>query len=135
MFKLGLPILLAFLLALTACGSGTPAGYTTQQQTVDGLTIAVERPEQAELLKNYELFVTLKDASGKPVDDATVFMELNMPTMPMGGDQPLGEKLGNGRYRAKIAFAMEGDWQGVVHATVGGKEYTAKFDQPVTPQK
>src|SRR5689334_11651566 len=106
--------ILALLLALAGCG-GTP-GYTTQQQTVDGLSIALERPQQAELLKDYELFVTLKDASGKPVDGATVFLDMTMPAMPMGANQPIADGLGGGRYRIKSAFTMEGDWKVDVHA-------------------
>jgi hypothetical protein len=133
--KLRFFVLLAVLIAITACGSGGTPGYTTQQQTVDGLSIALERPEQAEILKDYELFVTLKDAGGKPVDGATVFVDMVMPAMPMGVNQPLADGLGNGRYRIKSAFTMEGDWKVDVHATVAGKEYIGKFDQPVTLQQ
>ena len=62
--------LLALALTLSACGGGAQPGYTAQQQTVDGLVIGLERPQQAEILKDYELFVTLNDATGKPVDGA-----------------------------------------------------------------
>jgi len=122
------------LLLLVACGGGGQAGYTKQQKTVDGLAFTLERPEQAELLKDYDLFVTLNDSAGKPVDGATVFLDLAMPAMPMGSNQPIADGLGGGRYRIKSAFTMEGDWKVDVHATVGGKEYVATFDQPVTPQ-
>jgi hypothetical protein len=123
------------MLALAACaGSGTP-GYTTQQQTVDGITIGLERPQQAELLKDYELFVTLKDGGGAAIDGATVFLEMSMPTMPMAPQQPIADSLGGGRYRLKSAFTMEGDWKVDVHATIAGKEHIATFDQPVTLQQ
>jgi YtkA-like len=126
---------LAFMLALTACGgSGAPA-YTTQQQTVDGISITLERPQQAELLKDYELFVTLKDAGGTAIDGATVFLNMSMPAMPMPPQQPIADSLGGGRYRLKSAFTMEGDWKVDVHATIAGKEHLATFDQPVTPQQ
>jgi YtkA-like protein len=126
--------ILALLLALAGCAGGTP-GTTTQQQTVDGLSIALERPQQAEILKDYELFVTLKDSSGQPVDGATVFVDMAMPSMPMGTNQPIADALGGGRYRVKSAFTMEGDWKVEVHATVAGKEHVATFDQPVTLQQ
>jgi hypothetical protein len=127
--KLGV---LALVLVLAACGgSGAQPGYTTQQQTVDGISFTLERPQEAELLKEYELFVTLSDASGKPVDGATVFLDIAMPSMPMPPQQPLADSLGNGRYRIRDAFTMEGDWQVLIHATITGKEYVAKFDQPV----
>jgi nitrogen fixation protein FixH len=128
--------ILGFLLALSACGGGgTQPGYIRQQQTVDGLSITLERPQQAEILKDYELFVTLNDASGKPVDGAAVFLDMAMPAMSMGANQPIADGLGDGRYRIKGAFSMEGDWRVIAHATVAGKEYTATFDQPVTLQK
>ena len=121
------------LLGLTACLSSTP-GYATQQQSVDGIAITLERPQQAELLKDYELFVTLKDASGAAIDGATVFVEMSMPSMPMPPQQPIADGLGGGRYRLKNAFTMEGDWKVDVHATIAGKEHIATFDQPVVPQ-
>jgi YtkA-like len=127
--KLGV---LALLLVLTACGGGgAQSGYTTQQQTIDGISFTLERPQAAELLKDYELFVTLSDASGKPVDGATVFLDMVMPSMPMPPQQPIADSLGNGRYSVRSAFTMEGDWQVAAHATIAGKEYVATFDQPV----
>ena len=127
-------VLLVFLLGLAACAAGGTPGYTTQQQTVDGITITLERPQQAELLKDYELFVTLKDG-GTTIDGATVFVEMSMPTMPMPPQQPIADSLGGGRYRLKNAFTMEGDWKVDVHATIAGKEYIATFDQPVSLQQ
>jgi hypothetical protein len=127
--------LLALALTLSACGGGAQPGYTAQQQTVDGLVIGLERPQQAEILKDYELFVTLNDAAGKPVDGAIIFLDMTMPAMQMGATQPIGEGLGNGRYRIKSAFTMEGDWRVEVNATIAGKQYKATFDQPVTLQK
>ena len=123
-----------FSLTLAACGtSGGPRpGYIAQQQTMDSLTITLERPQQAEILKDYELFVTLANAAGQPVDGAMIYLDLDMPGMPMGSNQPLADPLGGGQYRIKGVFTMEGDWRVSVHATVAGKEYAATFDQPVT---
>jgi hypothetical protein len=129
-------ILLLIALALAACGGGGPRpGYTTQQQTVDGLTIGLERPQQPEVLKEYELFVTLADAEGRPIDGATVFLDMTMTTMPMAPLQPLADQLGNGQYRIKSLFTMDGAWKVTVHARVAGKEHTAVFDQEVVPQQ
>lgn len=117
--------------ALAACGGGRP-GYITQQQPANGLTITLERPQQAQILKDYELFVSLSDAQGKPVDGALVFIDIVMPTMSMGTYQPLADPLGNGQYRIKGVFTMEGDWRLTVHAKVAGQDHAATFDQPVT---
>jgi hypothetical protein len=122
------------MLILIACGGGARAGYASQQQTVDGLTITLERPQQIAVLQDYEFFVTLSDSVGKRVDGATVFLEQDMPAMKMNSNQPLGEPLGNGQYRLRGVFTMDGAWQLVVHASVAGKEYTARFEQQVAPQ-
>jgi outer membrane biogenesis lipoprotein LolB len=119
------------LFILAACGG--PASTTTQQ-TVDGLTIALQRPQQLALLQDYEFTITLTDASGQPVEGATLFVEQDMPTMKMQSNQPLGEPLGAGKYRVKGVFTMEGEWRVTVHAKVAGKDYAATFDQTVTPQ-
>ncbi len=119
------------LLLLAACGGGRP-GYVAQQQNAGGLTITLERPQQVQVLKDYELFITLTDAQGKPVDGASIFIDMVMPTMPMGSNQPLADPLGNGQYRVKGVFTMEGDWRLTVHARVAGQEHSATFEQPVT---
>jgi hypothetical protein len=123
-----------FLALLAGCG-GQRAGYTAQQQTVDGLTIVLERPEQIAVLQDYEFVVVLTDAAGKPVDGATVYLEQDMPGMKMNSNQPLGEPLGDGQYRLKGVFTMDGAWQLVIHASVAGKDYAATFDQQVNPQQ
>lgn len=123
---------IAFALLLAACGGGARAGYTAEQKVVDGITIKLEHPQQLPVLQDYELFVTLSGADGKPIDGATVFMEQDMPSMPMQSNQPLGEPLGNGQYRLSGVFTMEGAWHLVIHATIAGQEHVAAFDQNVT---
>jgi hypothetical protein len=120
---------------LAACGSGGRAGYTLQQQTINGITITLERPQQIAVLQDFEAFVTLADASGTRIDGATVYLEQDMPAMKMGSNQPLGEPLGNGQYRLKSVFTMDGAWVVVVHASIAGKQYAASFDQQVTLQQ
>jgi hypothetical protein len=124
-----------FAVLLCACGSaGARAGYTSQQQTIDGMMITLERPQQITILQNVEYFVTLVDASGKRVDGAKVYLEQDMPAMKMSSNQPLGEGLGNGQYRLKSVFTMDGAWVVAIHASIAGKDYAASFDQPVVPQ-
>lgn len=123
---------LALALAVLV-GCGGRSGYIAAQQPADGLTITLEQPRALALLQDYELFVTLADAAGKPIDGATVFMEQDMPAMPMKSNQPLGEPLGGGQYRIRGVFTMEGDWILKIHATVAGKEHVATFGQKVDP--
>jgi hypothetical protein len=120
---------------LAACGSaGGGAGYTSQQQTIDGMTITLERPQQIAILQDFEAIVTLADVTGKRIDGAIVYLEQDMPTMKMSSNQPLGEPLGSGQYRLKSVFTMDGAWMMVIHASVAGKDYAASFDQQVTAQ-
>jgi hypothetical protein len=123
---------LALVFILAACGGGR-AAYTAEQQTVNGITIKLEHPQQLAPLQQYELFVTLTGADGRPIDRAIVFLEQDMPAMPMKSNQPIGEPLGNGQYRITGVFSMDGAWQLVIHARVAGQEYAATFDQSVTP--
>jgi len=125
-------VFLALVFTLVACGGGR-AGYSAEQQTVNGITIKLEHPQQLALLQQYELFVTLTGADGRPIDGATVFMAQDMPAMPMNSNQPIGEPLGNGQYRITGVFSMDGDWRLVIHARVAGQEYAATFNQSVTP--
>lgn len=121
--------LLLVLLAglLVGCGaSAAPA----QLQTIDGLTIALNAPPEPELLDAAEFVVTLT-RDGQPVDDADVYLDLTMPAMPMGANQPIAVGEGQGRYRANSVFDMAGDWQITVHATVDGQEYAATFEAMV----
>ncbi len=124
LFVLGL-----LFLSLTACVQG-PA-TATQRQTVDGLTFALEQPQDALLLKSYDLVLTLTDADGRPVEGAQVFLDMTMPAMPMGQNQPIAEPLGGGRYRVQAIYNMEGDWRITANATVDGKRYSAGFGQHV----
>ena len=128
--------MLCLMMLIAGCGSASGrAGYTSQQQTVDGMTITLERPQQITILQDFEYIVTLADASGKRVDGATVYLEQDMPSMKMGSNQPLGEPLGNGQYSLKSVFTMDGAWVVVIHARAAGKDYAATFDQQVAPQQ
>ncbi|KPV51063.1 hypothetical protein SE17_23350 [Kouleothrix aurantiaca] len=121
-------------LALAACAGNRP-GYATDTQVVDGLTFALERPSSITPLQDYELTLTLSDGAGKPLDGAIVFLEQDMPGMPMGSTQPLGEPLGSGKYRIKGVFTMDGKWILKIHATVAGQDHVASFEQVVSPQQ
>lgn len=120
---------LLFLAALTACGGDARPDYAIEQQQADGVTITLEHPRQLQTLQDYELFVVLADAGGKPIDGATVFIDMAMPSMSMGANQPLADPLGNGRYRIKGVFTMAGAWRLTVHAKIAGTEHTAIFKQ------
>ncbi|MBC8075858.1 MAG: FixH family protein [Chloroflexales bacterium] len=143
MFRLR-AIVVALLLALLLAGCGTqgqgattsaPAPNTSvRQQTVGGLTIALEAPAAPALLDQASFLITLTDAGGKPVNGADVYIDMTMATMKMGTNKPVASAAGNGTYRAQGTFDMAGDWTITVHATVAGKEHAATFDSQVAEQ-
>lgn len=55
--------------------------------------------------------IDVKDKTGKPVDNATVFFDLNMTTMNMGTQQGNATSQGNGRYAASGRMSMRGPWR------------------------
>jgi nitrogen fixation protein FixH len=121
------------IVLLTGCGG--EAATTSQQKQLDGITIVFEHPARAELLKDYNLVVAITDNAQKPVEATDVYLDMDMPAMPMADTKPIAEPQGNGRYSVRTAFTMEGDWVITVHATVDGTEYAAPFDVLVVPQQ
>ena len=85
--------LLIAALSLAACSLGQPQPVILQQ-TVDGLSVTLEVPPAVVVLRDYQLIVTLRDAQGAAVDGATVYLDQQMPAMPMGSNQPIAEPLG-----------------------------------------
>ena len=55
--------------------------------------------------------IDVKDKAGKPVDNATVFFDLNMTAMNMGTQQGNATSQGNGRYAASGQMSMRGPWK------------------------
>jgi len=119
------------ILLLAACTG--QAARVTQKQTVDGVTIAFDQPQQVSVLQEYEFVLTLTDAAGQPIEGATVFLDQDMPSMPMGTNQPVAESIGGGRYRIRGVFTMDGEWHVTVHAIVAGNDHRATFAQQVAP--
>ncbi len=73
--------------------------------------------------------VAVKDASGKAVTDAKVFMDYSMPGMP--GMPAMNYKatavLEGSVYKAKLNFSMSGSWNVAVKVMRGGKTSNMKF--------
>ncbi|HMQ30219.1 MAG TPA: FixH family protein [Chloroflexaceae bacterium] len=122
-----LALALLALVALAACAPADrpPARY---EQTVDGLTIGIEATESPRLNASERLLVTLTDAGGRPVDGADVYVDLDMPAMPMGTNRPIAEPQGQGRYLASTAYTMLGEWELTVVAEVDDREHRAVFE-------
>jgi hypothetical protein len=72
--------------------------------------------------------VTLTDANGQAINDATVSLDLTMPTMWMPPNQFPLTSASNGKYSATGQFTMRGLWRIEVIVTRGGKTQSAFFD-------
>ncbi len=125
-------LLLLLLMSLTLVACGEPP-VIRQKQVVDGLSIFIEHPERVQINREVDLVVTLVDSDDRTINGAIVALDLTMPEMPMGQNQPLADPLGGGRYRARATFGMEGAWVARVKVALGEREYLATFEQMVIP--
>ena len=72
--------------------------------------------------------VSLADASGKPVSDASVGLDLTMPSMWMPANQVNLPAADAGKYQASGYFTMRGLWRIEVIIMRGGQQQSAFFD-------
>jgi hypothetical protein len=108
-------------------GGCTDNAVPRQTQTVDGVTITFSATDPPRLNTAEEFIITLTDAQGRPIDTASVYLDLTMPAMPMGTNRPIAESLGAGDYRAYTAYTMTGLWEIAVIAEIDNREYRAVF--------
>ena len=71
--------------------------------------------------------VTLADASGQPVSDATISLNLTMPAMWMPPNQFSLQPASNGRYSGSGRFTMRGEWRIEVVIQRGGQTQPVYF--------
>lgn len=122
---LGFIVLLA---AITACSSAVELRET---QVVDGLSITLDTPNRPRMNTAVDFIVLLNDAQGNPVNDANVYLDLDMPAMPMGVTRPVALPDGPGRYWARTAYTMEGLWEITVVVERATTTYRATFRRDV----
>jgi len=72
--------------------------------------------------------VTLTDLNGKAINDATITLDLTMPSMWMPPNQPAMEFISDGKYHTSAPFTMRGGWRIEVIITRGGEKQSAFFD-------
>lgn len=125
-------------LALAACNQFATleaSNTVRQQQNVDGLTITIEMAAQPELNQPQLLVITLSDAQGQPVDDADVYLDLEMAEHPMGSNKPVATPQGAGTYDLQTVFTMNGPWAITVVAERNETVYQAVFTTTVVPKE
>lgn len=122
-------LLVSLIWVLSACGSTAADAAITHQQTVGDLQIKLEHPQQAFVLQDYDFKVNVSNTQGQAIDQATVYLNLDMPDMHMPPQQPLAQNNGNGNYSSTTLFSMEGTWHINVHVIYNGQEHIATFEQ------
>lgn len=117
-----------FLIILAACGATSgAAAQNRQEQTVDGVTVALQTAAAPRMNDAQELVVTLTDAQGMPLEGADVYLDLDMPAMSMGTNRPILSPGVDGTYRGQTAFTMSGEWTVTVVVDTNGQERRATF--------
>lgn len=129
-------LLLCVSLMLAACSPFTAAPTSVRQsQVVAGVKITLDAPSAPQVNQEQRFIVTLEDDDGHPIDDADVYLDLVMPTMPMGMNHPEAVVDGPGRYRTNTVYTMSGEWQITVVATIEQHAYRATFLMQVLAAK
>ncbi|MEM8530584.1 MAG: FixH family protein [Chloroflexota bacterium] len=100
---------------------------TELQQTIDDVSITLAIPNNPGIYESHQFRVRLTDATGQPMNDAHVYLDLDMPAMPMGINQPIADARSNGVYETSTVYTMDGLWSITVIATVEDQEYRAVF--------
>ena len=120
--------LTALLVALAGCGRVQKTAPTTD----DGLTITMTTEPSPPIIGDGTVILTVRDAAGRPVDDAKIEAEGNMShagMMPSFGKAAGGQ---GGVYRMPIQWTMGGDWYVDVKLTLAdGKIATRRFPATV----
>jgi hypothetical protein len=108
--------------------SAGAAPSTTSTAQVDIVFHTVPDPPKT---GDNQLEAVIKDAAGKPIDDAEVSVQFFMPAMPtmnmpaMRSETKLA-RVGGGAYRAPGQVLMAGRWEVTVTATRGGQRLASK---------
>ncbi|MEF3274493.1 MAG: FixH family protein [Chloroflexus sp.] len=122
-------LLILVLMVLVACSSSaTPLRET---QIVNGLSITLDTPDHPRMNTAVDFVVLLQDTQGQWIDDANVYLDLDMPAMPMGITRPVALPDGPGRYWARTAYTMEGLWEITVVVERAAMTYRATFRRDV----
>lgn len=125
-----LVVLAAALLAGACSGGSLPPLAPDQvraQQTVNGMTITLDTQRDPQINQPQRFRVTLTDRLGRPLDGASVYLDLDMNMICLSGAQPLATPVGPGQYEARSVYQMAGEWEITVYARVNGETRQALF--------
>lgn len=110
-------------LVVLGCGRGS-------RDLVDVSVRLVVSPEPPQIGPSM-VTVSLRDASGEPIENAEVDLEANMSHAGMVPIFSPAAEVAPGRYETALDFTMAGDWFILVRADLpGGRVLERRFDVP-----
>ena len=121
-------VLLAVFLA--ACGSGN-AAIPAPQDSGKPVNINVDTNPNPAAMGDIELILNVTDASGNPIEGATVdvtAIHTDMAGMDMSG---AATEQGAGKYAINANFSMSGNWKLKVYVRKEGLDYSEEIDLSV----
>ena len=123
-------VLVVLSVLLAACGSGS-AATPAPQDSGKPVNIKVDTSPNPAAMGDIELILNITDASGKPIEGATVdvtAIHTDMTGMDMGG---VATEQGAGKYAINANFSMSGNWKLKVYVRKEGLDYSEQVDLPV----
>ena len=121
-------ILVVLSVLLAGCGStATPVDTTTEKP----VNIKIETNPNPAMMGDTEVILTITDASGNPIEGATVDVSAEhtgMSGMDMSG---LATEQGSGKYAINANFSMSGDWKVTVYVRKDVLDYKEDIEFPV----
>lgn len=121
-------VLLAVFLA--ACGSGS-AATPAPEDSGKPVNIKVDTNPNPAAIGDIELILNITDASGDPIEGATVdvtAIHTDMTGMDMSG---AATEQGAGKYAINANFSMSGNWKLKMYVRKEGLDYSEEVDLPV----
>ncbi len=122
------------LAAVSSDGAVIPSGTAdlpkgTAQQTSGELIISLTLNQYpASVGRPTDFDVTLTDLNGQAIDDASINLDLTMPSMWMPPNQLTSEFVSDGKYHATGQFTMRGGWRIEVIIARGSETQSVFFD-------
>lgn len=119
----------------TSSASSSTASSTASSKPANALTgkagdlnvMLVMNPQPA-AFSTTTFDITLTDGKGAAISDASVSLDLTMPSMWMPSNKPQAQSLGNGKYQAVGRFTMRGGWRINIIIDRGGQKQNTYFD-------
>lgn len=119
-----LVVCLAVLAACQAAPVTSPAAWSVTAPPAAGLNGVLSAAGAPQAGDN-ELDLALTDAAGQPVKDAVVQFDFDMTNMSMGQNAADAPGDGQGHYRARVHFSMDGPWRVIARVRRPGQAEAA----------